>query len=84
MGREDLQVTPPHSLNAWWKRLQRLADRSHRRSFDGMILFFFGIFGKKGTEECFRMPKKKDEVAIMTKVDVELYHSATPSKDPRC
>jgi hypothetical protein len=30
------------------------------------------------------MPKKKDEVAIMTKVDVELYHSATPSKDPRC
>jgi hypothetical protein len=41
MGRQDLQVTPPHSLNAWWKRLRRQADMSHSRSFDGMILFFF-------------------------------------------
>jgi hypothetical protein len=59
MGREDLQVTPPHSLNAWWKRLQRLADRSHRRSFDGMILFFLEYLERKKQKSVSECRKKK-------------------------
>jgi hypothetical protein len=82
MGRQDLQATPPHFLHTWWKRLWRIIDRGHMRTFDDLILYFWWNVWKERNRRVFQSASKGiEEVATLIKIDVELFNTMTSRKN---
>jgi hypothetical protein len=82
MGRQDLPATPPHPLHTWWKRLQRIIDRGHRCTIDGLILYFRWNIQKERNRRVFQSASKGiEEVATLIKIDVELFDTITSRKN---
>jgi hypothetical protein len=78
MGHHDPQTTPPRTLHGWWKRMRRLAARSNRRAFKGLILHFWWNIWKERNIRVFQNTSKGiDEVATLIRTEVELFHAAT-------
>jgi hypothetical protein len=50
LGMPGLQTTSSQTINGWWKRMCRSFDKKQKPTFDGLILYFCGIFGKNAIE----------------------------------
>jgi hypothetical protein len=66
------------SLHKYWRRCPAKIDKSQRRMFDGVMIYFWWNIWKERNIRTFQNKSlQPEEVAYLCKEEVEQYQSAT-------
>jgi hypothetical protein len=71
-------VTMTGTIHGFWRRCRAKFDKSHRRNFDGVMIYFWWSIWKERNRRIFQQRSMQaSQVALLCKDDITQFHLAT-------